>query len=182
MNRTVNILNYLMQLDVFVQIISWRGQTFLQCRHILQGKWKQVARCKYNSFAFSLVVAQLNEYHFLASTNMTEIPSSSAGWLYMMLPHAVLHVNGARAQLSPSLLLWLRLHLPSPSRVSSNPILFSNIPHFLQKAPSFLSAPSQSRMKRELQHNDVNKTELMDVNNHWFWVITEKLLHNHHCS
>lgn len=74
---------------------------------------------------------------------MTESPSFQAGQLYVMLPHAVQHVNSAHARLSLSLplLLWLRLHLPSPSRVSSDPILSSNMPHFLQKASTVLSQP-----------------------------------------
>lgn len=81
---------------------------------------------------------------------MTETPSSVAGRLYVMLPHTVLHVNSARARLSLS--MWLRLHLPSPSRVSSDPILSSNTPHFLQKAPTVSTQPWNKKM-------EVNKTE-----------------------
>ncbi len=137
--------------------MRWKDQHFLQCRHKLQEN-DNTDGCKYNGFAISLVWAQL---HFLASTNMTETPSSQAGRLYVMLPHAVLHVTSARARLSLSPLLWLRLHLPSPSQVSSDPILSSNIPHFLQKAPTVSTQPAHHRLELTVSYknNEVNKTE-----------------------
>lgn len=70
-----------------------------------------------------LNLARMHEYHLIAPTNMTEISSSLVEQVYVMLPHAVLHVNSAHARLSLSLLL--RLHSPSPSRLWSDPILSS---------------------------------------------------------
>jgi len=60
-----------------------------------------------NSFAFSLVLANLCKLNVLSSLHQYEKKKPliiSAGQLYEMLPHAVSHVNSARARLSLSLL------------------------------------------------------------------------------
>lgn len=145
---------------------------FLQCGHILQGNKKTSPEA--NTTALPLVVDQLNECHFFACTNMSEIPSASAGRL---------GVNDAASRCPPR--EW-RSRTPLPVSAAaaaecasplpppeSAPIPSSSlISHiFLHKAPSFLSATSENY--NTVPSNKTDRCAQSKKQNKHFTVITE---------
>lgn len=118
---------------------------------------KGITQCKKKGFAFSFICSSTEWTPLLSIHKHDRNPIIPCCILYVMLPHAVLHVNSARARLSLSLLLWMRLHLPSPSLESALIAVSSLIiPVFLQKAPK--ASSSQDRVREWWNKETKRKT------------------------
>lgn len=114
-----------------------------------------------NTTALLLCISQLNNDYFLGGFRHNDWSSIILICLSvdMKQPHAVLHVNGACAQLSLSLLPRLSLltsPLPPSSQLQSHPLLLRRT--FSEKAPTVFSVtPQNTNSAKRHQPQKANK-------------------------